>query len=246
MTSLPPRRDVETRHEAAPGLRLAVFGSGGGSAFAAFHDLVTGVFPDTYSFVGVADRPCGFEVVCRERGIPWLRVEEKDTADLSRVAAEYVDRFQADVVLLYFLRLLTSDVYERFPTFNIHPALLPAFPGLDAVRRAFDAGTKFLGATLHQVDASLDGGQIVAQTVLPIPQNMTLDSLEHHSYIQKVYLSLVLLDLFSRGSIGIEGGRAVVTSEDGWSDRSNPSLARGPLLDAFLAFQLNEDAEVAR
>jgi phosphoribosylglycinamide formyltransferase-1 len=226
-------------------LKIGVLGSSGGSAFGAFHDIVTDASPAAHTFVVATDRPCGLEQVCEERGIPFVRVEGADNETVSRAAAKFfATQGGADIVILYFLRLATAALYERFPTFNIHPSLLPAFPGFEPVARALEAGVKFFGATLHQVDASVDSGPIVAQVVMPVPPSATSASLEKHSFLHKVYCALLLVDLIERDALAIEDGQARLTGDDAGTDRSNPALRDGPLLERFRALQRRENAEI--
>jgi phosphoribosylglycinamide formyltransferase-1 len=227
-------------------MRIGVLGSSGGSAFGAFHDILTAARSGRFTFVAASDRACGFETVCAERRIPCARLSGRTSEAITEAAVKVFagPGGEPDVVLLYFLRIVTAELFERYPCFNIHPSLLPAFPGLDAVSRARERGVRFLGATLHQVDAQLDGGPIVAQMVMPVPPGADLGRLEKFSFLQKVYCSLLLVDLLQREQLRIERGRAVVAGEPPGTDRCNPALESGPLLDGFRALQRREGAEV--
>ena len=91
-----------------------------------------------------------------------------------------IDKFTPTLVVLAgFMRILTPMFVAHYEgrLVNIHPSLLPAFPGLHTHQRAIDAGCKFAGATVHQVTAELDHGHILAQAVVPILENDTSDSL---------------------------------------------------------------------
>ena len=91
-----------------------------------------------------------------------------------------IDKFAPTLVVLAgFMRILTPMFVSHYEgrLVNIHPSLLPAFPGLHTHQRAIDAGCKFAGATVHQVTAELDHGHILAQAVVPIVENDTADSL---------------------------------------------------------------------
>ena len=91
-----------------------------------------------------------------------------------------IDKFAPTLVVLAgFMRILTPMFVAHYEgrLVNIHPSLLPAFPGLHTHQRAIDAGCKFAGATVHQVTAELDHGHILAQAVVPILENDTSDSL---------------------------------------------------------------------
>jgi phosphoribosylglycinamide formyltransferase-1 len=101
--------------------------------------------------------------------------EEFDTA----LQAE-IDRFSPDLVVLAgFMRILTPAFVAHYAgkMLNIHPSLLPAFPGLHTHQRAIDAGCRFAGATVHQVTAELDHGDILAQAVVPVLPQDTADTL---------------------------------------------------------------------
>ena len=119
----------------------------------------------------------------REQGIPTAVVDHKEFATREAFDAELarvVDGYQpALVVLAGFMRILTPGFVERYRgrLVNIHPSLLPAFPGLHTHQRALDAGCRFGGATVHQVTAELDFGPILDQAAVPIVPGDTADSL---------------------------------------------------------------------
>jgi len=134
-----------------------------------------------------------------ERGIATRIVDHREFASREafdeRLALE-IERLRPDFVLLAgFMRILTQGFVERFPRrmLNIHPSLLPAFPGLDTHRRALAAGVKLHGATVHFVTPALDDGPIVAQAAVPVLASDTEQSLaervlavEHRIYPQVV------------------------------------------------------------
>ena len=107
-----------------------------------------------------------------------------------------IDRYAPDLLVLAgFMRILTPGFVTHYAgrLLNIHPSLLPAFPGLNTHQRAIDAGCRFAGATVHQVTAELDHGAILAQAVVPVLPNDTAESLaarvlsqEHLIYPQAV------------------------------------------------------------
>jgi len=117
--------------------------------------------------------------------------EEFDAALMAEI-----DRHAPDLVVLAgFMRILTPGFVAHYAgrLLNVHPSLLPAFPGLDTHQRAIDAGCRFAGATVHQVTAELDHGAILAQAVVPVLMGDTADTLaarvltqEHLIYPQAV------------------------------------------------------------
>ncbi len=116
--------------------------------------------------------------------------------DFDAALAEKIDAFAPDLLVLAgFMRILTPAFVARYVgrLLNIHPSLLPAFPGLHTHQRAIDMGCKFAGCTVHQVTAELDHGPILAQAVVPVLAGDTADDLaarvlsqEHVIYPQAV------------------------------------------------------------
>jgi phosphoribosylglycinamide formyltransferase-1 len=152
----------------------------------------------------------------RERGIPAeylppgpFRTKLDDRADQAYVAA--LQRARVDLVLLAgFMRIVKSSLLRAFPqrVLNIHPALLPAFPGLHAWKQALDYGVKVTGCTVHLVDEGIDTGPILVQHPVPVLENDTPATL--HERIQeqerKAYLEAIASIL--KGNVRIEGRRA--------------------------------------
>ena len=107
-------------------------------------------------------------------GIPVAIVEHSnfpDRVSFDRALAEQIDGFQPDLVVLAgFMRILSAGFVEHYRGYllNIHPSLLPSFPGLSTHRRAIEAGVRFHGATVHFVTQTLDHGPIVEQAVVPV------------------------------------------------------------------------------
>ncbi len=112
-------------------------------------------------------------------GIPAVTVEHRNYADrdsFDRALAEAIDRFEPDLVVLAgFMRILTAAFVQHYHgrLLNIHPSLLPSFPGLATHQQALDAGVKFHGATVHFVTPELDHGPIVEQAVVPVLEDDT-------------------------------------------------------------------------
>jgi len=121
--------------------------------------------------------------LARERGIATDVVDHRAFASreaFDEALAQRIDRHQPSLVVLAgFMRILTPGFVERYQgrLLNIHPSLLPAFPGLHTHRRAIEAGCRFAGATVHQVTAELDYGPILAQAVVPVLANDTPEAL---------------------------------------------------------------------
>ena len=142
-------------------------------------------------------------VFAREHGIATEVLDHKSFASreaFDAALAALIDHYDrpgepALVVLAGFMRILTPEFVARYAgrLLNIHPSLLPAFPGLHTHQRALDAGCKFAGVTVHQVTAELDHGPILAQAVVPVLPTDTADTLaarvltqEHLIYPQAI------------------------------------------------------------
>ena len=142
-------------------------------------------------------------VFAAEQGIATVVLDHKGFASreaFDAALAELIDRYDEPaqpllLVLAGFMRILTPGFVSRYEgrLLNIHPSLLPAFPGLHTHQRALDAGCKVAGATVHQVTAELDHGAILAQAVVPVLQDDTADTLaarvltqEHLIYPQAI------------------------------------------------------------
>jgi len=176
-----------------PKYRLGVLGSGKGSNFVAIADACAAGKTPAKVVLVVSDVPdAGILERARERGIPAQYIAPgKFRTKLDEVSeAAYVRALQAAqvdlVVLAGFMRILKGDFLRAFPlrVLNIHPALLPAFPGLEAWKQALDYGVKVTGVTVHLVDQGIDTGPVVAQETVPVLDDDTPATL--HARIQKV------------------------------------------------------------
>jgi phosphoribosylglycinamide formyltransferase-1 len=144
-------------------------------------------------------------VFCDPRGRPR---EEHDRAMLRVCEAHGVEV----VALAGYMRLLSASFVAAFPCriLNVHPSLLPAFPGLDAQRQAFDHGVKVTGATVHLVDAGLDTGPILLQEAVPVLDSDTVESLSHRILDAEHRIYPRALDLLLSGRFRVQGRRALL------------------------------------
>ena len=183
--------------------RIGILLSGRGSNFEAIADNVAAGHLDAEIAIVISNRPeaRGLEIA-RERGLPALCIPSKGVPreDYDRqVVAELKARGVELVCLAGFMRLLTAEFCREFPMriLNIHPSLLPAFPGLEAQQQALDHGVKVSGCTVHFVDEQLDAGPIVLQASVPVLDNDTAESLsarilkeEHRIYSEAIGMVL--------------------------------------------------------
>jgi phosphoribosylglycinamide formyltransferase-1 len=149
-------------------------------------------------------------------GLPTQVISHRDYPDRAAFDAALDGALRAAdvnfVCLAGFMRLLTADFIEGWHNrmINIHPSLLPAFPGLDTHKRALDEGVKFAGCTVHFVRFETDTGPIVAQAALPVLPDDTEDTLAARILAAEHRLYPLALRLIAEGRVQIHGGRALV------------------------------------
>jgi phosphoribosylglycinamide formyltransferase-1 len=114
------------------------------------------------------------------------------------------------------MRLLSANFVRAFPNrvLNIHPSLLPAFPGLDAQRQALEHGVKITGCTVHFVDEFLDSGPIVIQAAVPVLDRDTVESLSARILVQEHSIYSQAIQAMEEGRVTIEGRRVLIREED--------------------------------
>jgi phosphoribosylglycinamide formyltransferase-1 len=112
-------------------------------------------------------------------------------------------------VLAGFMRLLTPVFLDAFPqrVINIHPALLPSFPGTHAQRQAFDYGVRFSGCTVHFVDAATDGGPVIAQAVVPVLESDDEEALRVRILAEEHRLLPAVVRAIAQGRVTVDGRR---------------------------------------
>lgn len=158
-----------------PTLDLGVLISGRGSNLQAILDAIAAGQLDARVRLVVSNRPDVEGLARAERaGVPTCVISHKDFKDRAgfdaAVATALAEAGATWVVLAGFMRLLTSTLLDAFPhrVINIHPSLLPAFPGVDAQQQALAHGVRITGCTVHLVDAGTDTGPILAQAAVPV------------------------------------------------------------------------------
>ena len=158
--------------------RIGVLLSGRGSNFEALAESVTaGRIPGAEIAVVISNKPdaAGLEKA-KTRGIPARAIASKglEREVYDRQVAAVLQEYRVDLICLAgYMRLLSPYFVAAFPEriLNIHPSLLPAFPGLESQKQALEHGVKFAGCTVHFVDENLDAGPIILQAVVPVLDN---------------------------------------------------------------------------
>jgi phosphoribosylglycinamide formyltransferase 1 len=195
--------------------RIAILLSGRGSNFEAIARNVAAGAIDAEIAVVISNRPGarGLELAA-ELGLPAVMIpsrglqrEEYDTLLVTELQRHRVDL----VCLAGFMRFLSPVFVGAFPerVLNIHPSLLPAFPGLEAQRQALEHGVKISGCTVHFVDEDLDHGPIILQAVVPVEDGDTVESLSARILVEEHRIYTAAINLVLSDSVRIEHRRVI-------------------------------------
>ncbi len=152
----------------------------------------------------------------RRRGVEALYLNPKEYGgreDYDRALVEHLKAAGIDLVVLAgFMRLISPYFVNAYPLqiMNIHPSLLPAFPGLEGVEQALHYGVKVSGCTVHFVDEGLDTGPIILQEAVPVIQEDTVETLHQRIHAVEYRLYPTAIDLFCRDKLKVEGRRCFI------------------------------------
>lgn len=194
--------------------RLGVLGSGKGSNFVAIADAIAaGGVPAEVAVVlsDVAD--AGILAHARDRGLPAkfvdpgrFRTKLDETAEAAFISALREARVDL-VVLAGFMRILKGEFLRAFEgrVVNIHPSLLPSFPGLEAWKQALDYGVKVTGCTVHLVDQGVDTGPILAQRAVPVLDGDSVATLHSRIQVAERELYPEVIARLARGEVAVKG-----------------------------------------
>ena len=200
----------------AQSFRIGVLGSGKGSNFVAIADAcAAGKIPAAIALVLSDVESAGILTHARERNLPARFIapgkfrtkldEEAENAYIQALREAKVDL----IVLAGFMRVLKGDFLRAFEgrIINIHPSLLPSFPGLEAWKQALEAGVKVTGCTVHFVDAGVDSGPIIGQQTVPVLDDDTAETLHQRIHAAEHELYPKCVAALARGDISVKGRR---------------------------------------
>ena len=202
-------------------LNLAIFASGSGTNFEAIVRAIReGKLPRLKPALLVCDR-LGSPVLDRalRMGVPFLQISPGSFSGRDQYEEKILETLRERkidcIALAGYMRLVGSVLIESFPNriLNIHPSLLPAFPGLHAHRQAIEYGVKVSGVTVHYVDLEMDHGPVIVQRAVPVRDDDTEETLssrireaEHEAYVEA-------LRLHSEGCLSVRGRTVEVSRE---------------------------------
>lgn len=213
-------------------LKIAILASGSGSNAQAIFEKIREGRLDAEARLVVSNRP-GARVLERARtfGVPALELDHKayeTREDFDRVLADALrDRETELVVLAGYMRLLTPVFLDAFAgrVVNIHPALLPSFPGVHGARDAQTWGVKLSGCTVHFVDEQMDHGAVIIQAAVPAPPGEPVEDLQARIHAMEHRIYPQALQWFAGNRLRVKGrhvhvlpdeGRKVVTPDGSW------------------------------
>ena len=195
--------------------RLGILLSGRGSNFEAIAGNVASGNIDAEIAIVISNRPeaRGLEIA-RQRGLAALCIPSKglDRTVYDAMLVEELKKYAVDLVCLAgYMRLLSAGFIREFQgrVLNIHPSLLPSFPGLDAQHQALEHGVKITGCTVHFVDEYLDAGPILVQAAVPVLDDDTVDSLSARILSQEHRIYSEAIRMVLSGALRIEGRRVL-------------------------------------
>lgn len=214
-------------------LAIGVLASGNGTNLQAIIDAIEANKLNAVIKIVISDKPGVYALKrAASHNIPVETVDKKLFASREVFDAEIVRLLQKHdvhlVVLAGFMRLLTPCFIASFREriINIHPSLLPSFPGLDAQKRAIEHGAKFAGCTVHFVDEGLDSGPIIIQAVVPVLQDDTVETLSKRILAQEHRIYPEAIRLFAENRISVNGRRVLIrNARESVDAMTNPLVA---------------------
>lgn len=200
-------------------MRIGVLASGSGSNLQSIIDNgERGVLPIEIACV-ISNNGAAFALErARKHGIPALHIDHRIFTGREAYDAALVETLHEYgvelVVLAGFMRIITPVLLDAFPSavMNIHPALLPAFPGIHAQRQAIDYGVKVSGCTVHFVDAGTDTGPIIIQAAVPVMEGDTEETLSARIVTEEHRIYPEAVRLFAEGRLKVKGRTVIISA----------------------------------
>ena len=200
-------------------VKIAVLVSGRGSNLQAIIDNIEKGTLSAELAVAISDQSDAYALErAKKHNIPAVAVSAKGFKgkrdEYDALLVQELQKRNVDLVCLAgFMRIITPTLIKAFPNriLNIHPSLLPSFPGLHVQQKAIDHGVKFSGCTVHFVDENMDTGPIIIQAVVPILDGDTEDSLSGRILKQEHKIYSRAIQLYAEGRLKVEGRRVLLT-----------------------------------
>jgi phosphoribosylglycinamide formyltransferase-1 len=212
-------------------LTIGVLASGRGSNFQSIIDNIESGLINAKTSLLITDKADAYALErAKKHNIEALIIVPKDFPDkdsyYSHIADELEKRGVSLVVLAGFMRVIGKPLVDRYPNriMNIHPALLPSFPGLHGHRDAIDHGVKISGCTVHFVDEGVDTGPIIIQAAVPAYDDDTEETLSERILKQEHRVFPLAIKLYAEDRIKVKGRKAVIKNDSKDGILINPPL----------------------
>jgi len=204
-------------HASSNKLPIGVLISGGGSNLQAIINACEAGRLDARIAVVISNNPSAYALErCYKHSLPAAVITKDAFPDKAAFDNEIIKTLNSHgvtlVVMAGFMRILTPALVAAFPTriMNIHPSLLPAFPGLDVQRKALEHGVRFTGCTVHFVDAGVDSGPIIIQAVVPVMDADTPETLSARILVQEHRIYPQAIQLYAEGRLNVRNRRVFI------------------------------------
>lgn len=198
-------------------LRLGVLVSGNGSNLQAIIDRIKDGKLSAVVGLVISDNDKAYAIErAKDNNIPVHIVNYKSSPGRKDIEDQMIAVLKKHnvelVVLAGFMKLLTEHFITAFPMriMNIHPAILPSFPGINVIQKAIDYGVKFTGCTVHFIDSGTDTGPIIIQAVVPVRDDDTEETLAQRIHDKEHILYPLAIQLFAEGRLVLKGRRVLV------------------------------------
>ena len=198
-------------------LRLGVLVSGRGTNLQAIIDSINEGKLLAEIVIVISDNPNAMALERAKRAnIPTAYVKPGKKSEFEREIIRILEENKVNLIVLAgFMRILSADFVSRFPLriINIHPSLLPSFPGLEAQRQALEYGVKITGCTVHFVNEIVDGGPIILQEAVPVYDDDTVESLSARIMEKEHKILVEAIRLFGENRLKVVGRRVFIDKE---------------------------------
>lgn len=214
-------------------VNIGVLVSGSGTNLQSIIDNSEKGFLDADIKVVISNNPDSYALErSKKHNIPAVLIEQSDFTnreDFDRKMIEILNSYSVELVAMAgFMRILSPAFLKAFPmrVINIHPAILPSFPGLHGQQQAFDYGVKFSGCSVHFADEGVDTGPIIIQAVVPVYDDDTEDSLSERILKEEHKIYSQAIQLYAEGKLEVVGRKVRVKDHKqiGDSPLHNPPL----------------------
>jgi len=215
-------------------LKLGVLVSGGGSNLQAIIDNIEAGRLDAQISVVISNNADAFSLQrCRNHNVPAIVVDHRDYTsrnDFDRHLIDVLRSYDVELVVMAgFMRILTKSFLAAFPMriMNIHPALLPAFPGLHVQKQALDYGVRFSGCTVHFADGGVDTGPIIIQAVVPVFDEDNEERLAARILQEEHKIYSRAIQWYAENRLEVQGRKVLLKGNRGGDIRAqhNPPLS---------------------